>query len=277
METVAIVGVGLIGGSFGLALRAAGFGGRIIGVSSDPTIAAAQERGAIDEGSSLEGAAARADLIYLAQPIHRILSTLHELGESVRPGALVTDAGSTKADIMRKASESLRGCHFLGGHPLAGKELRGIEAADANLFRGRTYVVTPANLADLDHTAVQSFLYWVAKCGATPVAMSAEEHDKTVAYTSHLPQLASTALAAVLAEIPASQLHIAGPGAIDMTRLALSDYEIWHDILDTNRDAVDHALAVYIDKLTEMRDNLQTQQVREHFRVAADAAIRLRG
>ena len=107
------------------------------------------------------------------------------------------------------------------------------------------------------------------------MAMSPEEHDKTVAYTSHLPQLASTALAALLGTLPEQQL-CSGPGAIDMTRLALSGYDIWGDILATNRTAIDHALGVYIDKLTEVRHNLQTQEVGEDFKVAADAAARLR-
>jgi prephenate dehydrogenase len=189
----------------------------------------------------------------------------------------VTDAGSTKVEIVRKASETLRGCHFLGGHPMAGKEARGVEAADANLFRDRTYVVTPENSAELNEPNIRSFLAWIVKCGATVIALHPEEHDNTVAYTSHLPQLASTALAAVLAHLPTERLPVAGPGAVDMTRLALSDYAIWQDILSTNREAVDHALTVYIDKLTEMRHTLQTQRMGEDFKVAADAAIRLRG
>jgi prephenate dehydrogenase len=276
METVAIVGVGLIGGSFGLALRAAGFQGGIVGVSSERTIAAARERGAVDRGVSLETAAKSADVIYLSQPIRGILSTLELLGGIVLPEALVTDAGSTKVEIVRKATQTLRGCHFLGGHPLAGKETRGVDAADASLFRGRTYIITPSSSAELETERVKTFLSWIEKCGANVTVLSPEEHDKTVAYTSHLPQLASTALAAVLGQLAGERLHVAGPGAIDMTRLALSAFDVWYDILATNSDAVDHALGVYIDKLTEMRHNLQTQQVSEYFRVAADAAIKLR-
>jgi prephenate dehydrogenase len=275
METVAIVGVGLIGGSFGLALQHAGFSGRIVGVSSERTIAAACERGAIQQGVTLEEAAASADLIYLAQPISGILSTLERLGPIVRPGTLVTDAGSTKVEIVRKAGQNLN-CHFLGGHPMAGKEARGVEAADANLFRGRSYVFTPQRNEELESTVVQPFVEWVKKFGAITLALSPEDHDNTVAYTSHLPQLASTALAAVLGGLPTDRLAAAGPGSIDMTRLALSEFDIWNDILQTNRDAVDHVLGVYIDKLTEMRHNLQTQTLGTDFKVAADAAIRLR-
>jgi prephenate dehydrogenase len=277
MQTVAIVGVGLIGGSFGLALRSAGFRGRILGVSSERTIAAAVERGAIDEGVSLETAASKADVIYLAQPISGIIRTIERLGPLVRRETLVTDAGSTKAQILQKSGETLSTCHFLGGHPMAGKESRGIEAADPDLFRGRTYLICPTSSADLDQEPTKSFLEWVTHLGARIVALSAEEHDKTVAYTSHLPQIASTALSEVLGNLPEGRLALAGPGAIDMTRLALSTFEIWSDILATNRDAVDHALSVYIDKLTEIRHNLQTQQLGENFKVAADAAIKLRG
>jgi prephenate dehydrogenase len=276
METVAIVGVGLIGGSLGLALRAAGFTGSILGVSSDATIAAALKRGAIDQGVSLQTAAESADVIYLAQPISRILDTLDQLGGMVRSDTLVTDAGSTKMEIVQKATKVFGGCHFLGGHPLAGKEARGVEAADANLFQGRTYVLTPRNSAELDTKQTQSFISWLQKCGTSIVVLSPEDHDNTVSYTSHLPQMASTALAAVLSRLPDDRLRVSGPGAIDMTRLAMSAYEIWDDILSTNRDAVDHALGVYIDKLTEIRHNLQTQRLGEDFRVAADAAIRLR-
>src|SRR5450755_4043809 len=135
MDTVAIIGVGLIGGSFGLALKQAGFRGTILGVSSEATIRAAIERGAIDRGATLEQAARAADLLYLAQPIGRILDTLHHLDPLVRPEALITDAGSTKHAIVTAAQKLVHRCQFLGGHPLAGKEKRGAAEADADLFR----------------------------------------------------------------------------------------------------------------------------------------------
>ena len=277
METIAIVGVGLIGGSLGLALRKAGFPGTILGVSSERSIAKALELGAINAGSSLDEAAARADVIYLAQPIAGILQTIEDLEPICRRNTLVTDAGSTKAAIVRKAGELLHGCQFLGGHPMAGKEARGVESADAGLFRGRTYCLTPQDTADLNTPLASQFVAWIERCGAKPFTISPDDHDKTVAFTSHVPQLASTALAVMLADLPADRLTVAGPGAVDMTRLALSAFGIWRDILGTNRDAIDHALAVYIDKLTELRDNLQTQRIGEEFEVAASLATRLRG
>ena len=135
MHSVGIVGVGLIGGSFGMALRKAGFGGAILGVSSARSVAEGIERGAIDCGATLEEAAETCDLLFLAQPISGIIETLRKLDPLVRPDALVTDAGSTKQTIVDEAKRSLHRCAFLGGHPMAGKELRGVGAADADLFQ----------------------------------------------------------------------------------------------------------------------------------------------
>ncbi|HSV13378.1 MAG TPA: prephenate dehydrogenase/arogenate dehydrogenase family protein, partial [Tepidisphaeraceae bacterium] len=135
MNTVAIAGVGLIGGSFALALRKAGFQGTIIGVSSPATVQKALSLGVIDEAMPLAEAVSAADLVYLAQPISQILETLDVLDTD----ALVTDAGSTKAVICDRARRLKR---FVGGHPMAGKESRGVEHADADLFRGRPYVLT---------------------------------------------------------------------------------------------------------------------------------------
>jgi prephenate dehydrogenase len=279
MQTVAIVGVGLIGGSFALALRKAGFRGRILGVSSDATIRAARERGAIDAGVPLAEAAPAADLIYLAQPIGRILDTLHHLDPLVRPGCLVTDAGSTKAEIVSVAAQNVRACQFLGGHPLAGKEKRGVSEADADLFAGRTYVLTPLEAAELETAAVREFVGWLERIGARPMVLDAVEHDRVVSYTSHLAQLASTALAATVSQhlrTPA-QLQISGPGLADTTRLALSSYGLWRDILATNAEAIERALGDYMQKLDYIRENLRTRGLQAEFEIAAALAERLRG
>jgi prephenate dehydrogenase len=253
METIAIFGVGLIGGSFALAIRKAGFRGRIIGVSSDQTIRAALDRHVIDQALPANQAAAQADLLYLAQPIHKIADSLAELDAWVRPGALITDAGSTKKLIVDRASQVISRARFLGGHPMAGRERRGVEAAEADLFQGRPYVLTPRSPDDLDHAAAREFLHWIPRIGSFPVFLGPEEHDQTVALTSHLPQLASTALAAVLADRPELQTRVSGPALLDSTRLALSSFDIWGDIFDTNRDAIRLALESYIAKLEEFR------------------------
>ncbi len=277
METVAIFGVGLIGGSFALALRKAGFAGRIIGVSSDQTIRAALAAGIIDEALPAPQAAAEADLVYLAQPICRIIDCLAELDAWVRPGVLITDAGSTKQRIVEHASQVISRAQFLGGHPMAGRERRGVEAAEADLFQGRPYVLTPRSPQELETPAAREFLAWIPRLGSFPVILDAQDHDRTVAFTSHLPQLAATALAATLDGRPEPQTGVYGPALVDSTRLALSSYEIWGDIFATNRDLILVALASYITKLESFRDALRTDGLRRHFDAATHFAAQLRG
>jgi len=266
-RVVTIAGVGLIGGSFGLALRQAGFEGRIIGVSSPRTVKAALERGAIHEALPLAEAAAQADVVFLAQPIETIIETLGELDRYVRPGTLITDAGSTKTAIVQRAAETIHRGRFVGGHPMAGKEARGVEAADAELFRGRPWVLTSPE-SELEE--------WIAKLGARLVILPAAEHDRLVGMVSHLPQLLSTALASTFAHEP-DIARIAGPAAIDLTRLALSPYDIWRDILATNTAEIDAALASFIARLTEIRANLTNNPaMAREFEQASAAARALR-
>jgi prephenate dehydrogenase len=266
MNVVSIVGVGLIGGSFGLALRQAGFTGRIIGVSSQPAIDAALARGVVDEALPLGRAASASDFIYLAQPIERILQTISVIDENARPGALITDAGSTKVAIVNRAASEIRRARFVGGHPMAGKESRGVEEADADLFRGRAYVLTSRD-AELES--------WIERIGARLVVMTPEEHDRLVAVTSHLPQLISTALASVIGAAP-DAAKVAGPAAVDLTRLALSPYEIWRDIFATNADSVDAALGAFIAELEELRAALRSPGMERAFEKGATAAKALR-
>jgi len=249
MKTVGIVGVGLIGGSFGLALRKAGFTGDILGVSSERSIADATERGAVDRGATLEEAAGACDLLFLSQPIFGIIETLRKLDPMVRPDTLVTDAGSTKQAIVEEAARSLRRCTFLGGHPMAGKELRGVGAADADLFRGRPWVLT----SDLDHPLRQ----WIAAFGAREIILDPARHDRLVAWSSHLPQLASSALAAVIHDHAPDAGTVAGPGLLDSTRLAMSSFDLWRDILETNQREVSAALDAYIARLQTLRQDFE--------------------
>jgi prephenate dehydrogenase len=256
VKTVAIAGVGLIGGSFALALRKAGFQGKIVGVSSPATVQKALARGVIDAALPLAEAAASADLVYLAQPISQILTTL----EVLKTNALVTDAGSTKAAICERGRKLRR---FVGGHPMAGKESRGVEHSDADLFRGRPYVLTSRE-PELET--------WIERIGARLVILDPVQHDQQVAFVSHLPQLLSTALAAVLA----GKENVAGPAAADLTRLALSPYDIWRDILATNAGPIDAALAAFIGKLEELRTQLRGPEMEQVFSQAAASAQKLR-
>ena len=256
MKTVAIFGVGLIGGSFALALRKAGFAGNIIGVSSPATIEKALALGVINQAMPLPDAARVADLIYLSQPISQIVETLGVLDTD----ALVTDAGSTKAVICQHGRRLKR---FVGGHPMAGKESRGVEHADAGLFRDRPYVLT-AREPQLET--------WIERFGARLVILDPVEHDRQVAFVSHLPQLLSTTLASVLA----GQEQVAGPAAADLTRLALSPYDIWRDIFATNAEPIDAALGVFIARLEEVRAQLRSSELEAVFSQAAASARALR-
>jgi prephenate dehydrogenase len=275
VNKVAIVGTGLIGASFGLALRRAGYRGEIVGVSSPPAIAAALAAGAIDRAAPLAGAVAQAGLVFLSQTIGRILDTVRHLDALVEPGALVTDAGSTKCEIVDLARQTIRRAQFLGGHPMAGKEKRGAAEADADLFRGRTWVLTPDEPAELETPAAREFRGWLERAGARIAVMDCDEHDRVVALTSHLPQLASTALASTVAG--SAHIEVSGPGLYDMTRLAASSYELWRDILATNTDHIERSLALYIQMLEHMRENLRTRQLQEEFQRGAAVAGRLRG
>jgi len=278
MNSVAIVGTGLIGASFGLALRQAGFIGPILGVSSERALADAVAVGAIDRGVTLAEAAGQAELVFLSQSIGRILDTLRHLDPLLRPGALVTDAGSTKNEIVDHARQFIRRGQFLGGHPMAGKELRGAAAAEAGLFQGCTWVLTPDEPSELETPAARAFLDWLDRIGARLVALDCDEHDRVVAFTSHLAQLASTALASSVGENLSEERHlrVAGPGLRGMTRLALSSYDLWRDILATNAEHIDRALSRYVQKMEYIRDNLRTRQLQSEFARAADLAARLR-
>lgn len=276
MNTVAIFGVGLIGGSFALALRQAGFQGHIVGVSSPETIEKALALHVIDQGLPAQDAAAAADLIYLAQPILRIVQMLPELNAWVRPDALITDAGSTKRTIVDRAAASISRCQFLGGHPMAGREKRGVEAAEAGLFNGRPYVLTPRSNQDLESPQAQELFAWIERIGAFPVVMTPQGHDQVVAFTSHLPQLASTALAALLEGREEPKCGVFGPALVDSTRLALSSFDIWGDILATNQDAIRAALLRYIAQLEEFSQALGPESMRNQFDKAARFAGQLR-
>lgn len=269
MKTVAIAGVGLIGGSFALALRQAGFSGVIAGVSSAQTIAEALSNRIIDCEMTLAEAARQADVVLLAQPIHRIISQIEEMAPLLGPETLVTDAGSTKSLICAAAARFLPERQFLGGHPMAGKESRGVSQADGGLFRGRTWVLT----RECSHP----FVGWVRKIGSHVLMMGPEEHDRTVALTSHLPQLLATGLGCTVGAglERDEQLRAGGPGLIDMTRLALSPFDMWKDILATNADAVDSALLSLIERLEGMRGRLRDGDLRCDFEEGARMRRRL--
>jgi prephenate dehydrogenase len=277
MQTIAIVGVGLIGGSFALALRRAGFAGRVLGVSSPESAAKASAAGVIDQSVTLAEACASADVLYLAHRISRILELIPQIAIHYRPGLLVTDAGSTKRRICETAARCLPSGSFLGGHPMAGKETRGIESADAQLFARRSYILTPLGETDEGLPAQREFRMWVERIGSKVTVMSPEDHDRTVAFTSHLPQFASTVLAQTVARaLPEADARAAaGPGLLDTTRLALSSWEIWQDIVETNEDAIFDAIDHYVALLAGIQSG-STGTIRDAFFEGVHLATRIR-
>jgi prephenate dehydrogenase len=276
METVAIVGVGLIGASFGLALRRIGFRGEIIGVSSEGALREARAAGVISCSAPLNEAAQAADVIYLSQTVDRILQTLPLLAEHVRPGVLVTDAGSTKVSIVSKAAQYLPHVCFQGGHPLAGKEARGAAAADAELFRGRPYVLTPVHGPRSPH--LESFRNALEQMGAIVMETGPEEHDAVLAFTSHLPQLIATALSATLRDESNPGFRaLHGPALLDMTRLALSSPDLWSAILAQNREHVLRALNHFLEHCTNLRDAVHRGDIAEMFQSGLEFAAWVRG
>ncbi len=238
--TVAIVGVGLIGGSLGRAVLARKLARRVIGVGrSQASLDAARRTGAITETALDPAAVAEADLVVVATGVRSIPRLLEAVDQAVRPGALVTDAGSTKASIVaawEKRRKSRRS-RFVGSHPLAGSHRRGPEAADAELFTGRVAVVTPATATPPDDAAAIGE-FWSA-VGATVFVMSPREHDRIVAATSHAPHVMAAAIAAAT---PAASLPFTAGGWRDTTRIAAGDAELWADILLDNAEPLGKAL-----------------------------------
>lgn len=268
------MGAGLIGGSWGLALRAAGFSGVRVGVDRPDVLAAALERAAIDEAQqNLEAAVRSADLIVLASPVKEISALLPAVAKHAPASALVTDVGSVKAEICERAASCFVGdAFFLGGHPLAGKETSGIEAADATLFAGATYVLTPRRAADMKDPRAQALCALLGRFSARVHVTTAELHDRAVASTSHLPQLLSTALASLLDELIEARgepcAELAGPGLLSFTRLADSPYAVWHDIFIMNREHIVEALDAYLRKLEDMRLGLSDPGIEREFECA---------
>jgi len=276
-STISIVGLGLIGGSLALALRRSGFPGRILGVSRPETCAEASRLGAVDESFGYEEiveAASRSDLVVLASPIGVILEHLKALGASgakLAPGLVVTDVGSTKREINRMARESLPPrALFIGGHPLAGSEQRGLGAADPFLFQNAYYVLTP--LPDVPLDAVTRLASLLGATGARVVVLSAEDHDRVAATISHLPQLLAVSLVRFLDDLGDNRehgLHLAAGGFRDMTRIASSPFSVWRDILATNKDVVSRVLDRFLDRTRRALEDLEPGALEKEFGSAA--------
>jgi prephenate dehydrogenase len=242
VDQLAIIGCGLMGGSFALALRAAGLVRRVVGHSRSPASALrAQQLGVVDTVTPTAAAAAEgSDLVLLSVPVASTEATLRSLRDALGPAALCMDVGSTKADVAAAAVAALgpRLSRFVPAHPIAGKERAGIEHADAALYRGCRVVLTPGEATDPACTARASAL-WTA-LGARVQVMSAQAHDDALAAVSHLPHLLAFAYFQAVAGQPEGEryLALAGPGFRDFTRIAAGDPALWRDVFVANRPQV---------------------------------------
>lgn len=272
-STVAIVGVGLLGGSLALGLRQSGVTERVLGVSSERTLSEARELGVIDDGVGYEQLAdvvSEASVVFLCTPIFRIIELLPIVMKSARNGAVVSDVGSTKGEIVCAAS-TVADAHavFIGGHPMAGSEQSGVRAADPFLFQNAMYVLTPTE--DTPPALVASFGNGLAQLGARVISLAPDEHDRVAAAVSHLPQLLALALVEFVGarndETPA-YLRMAAGGFRDMTRIASSPYPMWRDILQTNTQFIRGAIEDFRGFLDAIEDDLG--DARAHFERAND-------
>ena len=272
---IAVLGVGLIGGSFALAARREIPGVVIAGFDRAETLTTAKARGAIDESCADVATAVRsADLVYIALPVVAAMESLAQIAAHAPKGVLVTDSCSTKAAICRAAAETFRGAAgplFLGGHPMAGKESQGIGQADANLLSGAQYALVGREPST--DARVCGFVVLLEKIGAQPVWCDADTHDWAVGIVSHLPQLVSIALARVVEDetdetgLPVS---LAGSGLRDALRLAASPYSVWRDICLTNTENVRRALDRMEQALEYLRTHLASRELEAEFRAAND-------
>lgn len=257
-DTVAIVGVGLIGGSIGLAMRERKLARRIIGVGRRQTsLDAARQVGAIDQGvTNLAAGVAEAQLLIVATPVDKIAERIVQASALVPPDCLITDAGSTKEEIVAKVDAALAarrgGPRFVGSHPLAGDHRTGPEHARADMFEGRTVVITPTE-ATRPAAITEVSGFWQS-LGANVTSMMPAKHDAALAITSHLPHLVAVALAA---STPAEFLPLTASGWRDTTRIAGADAKIWQPIFAANRDSVLDALDVLSQTLAGLRESLE--------------------
>jgi len=260
LDTIAIFGVGLIGGSFALGLKAAGAAKRVIGLGRNPAnIAHALRLGVIDEASDDPAVVAGADLVLIATPVGQMGTVMRAIAPHLGPGTVVTDGGSTKRDVVALAYRLLgkRAAQFVPGHPIAGAEHSGVSAARADLYQRRKVVLTP--LPENSERSIRRVRAAWRLCGAKLFRMQPAEHDRVFAAVSHLPHLLSYALVDRVACHPNGKqlFDYAAGGFRDFTRIASSHPEMWRDICIANRKALLAELAGYQRELAEVKQLLQ--------------------
>jgi prephenate dehydrogenase len=271
-KTVTLYSVGLLGGSIGLALKHSGFSGRIIGLSSPAKLPLAIKLGCIDEGYPYEFLGqiiGRTDLLVLCSPISVIMRAIETLATLPLPqGLVITDVGSTKQEIAACAARVLPShVHFIGGHPMAGSEKSGPSAADPYLFQNAIHVLTPPTTTPAERD-LDIALFFEHYLGSRTLFLDAERHDRIVAAVSHVPHLLAVALVNVAQEVEMKipgTLTLAAGGFRDMTRIAGASYDLWHDILSTNKNAIEPLIGDMIGHLANMKERLRTDELRDLF------------
>ncbi len=275
---IAVLGTGLVGGSFALAARK--LGATVTGFDRPEILQEASRCGAIDHAASdVATAVAEMDLVVIAVPLGAAIDLLSVVAKHAAPGALVTDVCSTKARICEAAQKLFTsGARFLGGHPMAGKEAGGTANASAELFRNAKYALIARE--NDDDPRIAKFAGLIRAFVAEPVWLDAETHDWAASIVSHLPQLAAIALAGVVqdeTDETGLPLSLAGPGLRDLLRLAGSPYDIWRDICHSNPENIRHALDRLITALDHVRNHLTSRELAAEFAAANDLYKNLRG
>jgi len=275
IRQITIIGTGLIGGSFALALRKRQFAGRIVGCDRESALKKAKMRGVIDSGFVEPADSVRgSQLVVLATPVLAIVDLIGRLGPGLPAGTLLTDVGSTKAVVAHQALNVFgksAGRRFLAGHPMAGKEHSGVDYADADLFQNAVWFLTPLPGQNLHEGKFAEFAGWIGRIGAHIAMLPPEDHDRLCAWISHLPQMISTALAAALVEEfgeDAPLLPAGGRALREMTRIAASPYSMWRDIAISNKKNLEDALFKVEQRLAHIRENLSTRALAEEFEQA---------
>jgi len=273
---ITIIGVGLIGGSLGLALKENRPNFKIIGIDKQGVIERAIARGAIDEGTvNLEEGIKEADTVILATPVKTILNLLPQINPFLKKGCLVTDTGSTKGQIVERANKILsKDTFFIGGHPMAGSEKYGIDSADPHLFQDKTYILTPTKKSNL--IAIEKIFSLIEMIGANRLIINPLEHDRIVGAVSHLPQIIAVSLTNTISMLAQEEnnnnyLKAIGEGFKEMTRIASSPYKIWEDICDTNQENILEMIQEFRNYLEAIEDKLKNDpsSLKEDFQKAS--------
>lgn len=275
-KKITIIGVGLIGGSLGLALKEKKPDFKIVGIDKQEIIKKAIARSAIDEGTvNLEEGIKDADIVIIATPVKTILKLLTQINPFLKKGCIVTDTGSTKQQIVQKANKVLsKDIFFIGGHPMAGSEEYGIDSANSHLFQDKTYILTPTKKSNL--IAIEKISSLIKMIGGKRLILNSLEHDRIVGTVSHLPQIMAVSLVNMVSELVRKEnnnnyFKAVGEGFKDMTRIASSPYKIWEDICDTNQENILEMIQEFRNYLEVIEDKLKNDpsSLKEEFQKAS--------